>query len=130
MFAMPTRLTSVLALALVASSLLSAVGCSHREPSPAEAKAQLVQEAADLLHAVETLERGPLTMAKYNAIQPGMELEQVSRILGGPGVELSTSTIEGKSFAVFAWRNAPESGTILCTFDGSQLDSKVQHGLQ
>lgn len=74
---------------------------------------------------------GDLTLADYQAIEIGMSYDQVCKILGGPGVELSRAgSGKNETFSV-TWSSPSVLGAnISIMFKGGKVESKVQLGLQ
>lgn len=72
-----------------------------------------------------------LTLADYQAIEIGMSYDQVCKILGGPGVELSRAgSGKNETFSV-TWSSPSVLGAnISIMFKGGKVESKAQMGLQ
>ena len=70
-----------------------------------------------------------LTMAKYNQLKINMPKDDVDRILGGPGTEISTSSGGGVTFSVYKWSGENYTSIIL-SFKNDKIMSKSQVGLK
>ncbi len=70
-----------------------------------------------------------LTMAKYNQLKINMPKDEVDRILGGPGTEISTSSGGGMTFSVYKWSGENYTSIIL-SFKNDKIMSKSQVGLK
>lgn len=70
-----------------------------------------------------------LTMAKYNQLKINMPKDDVDRILGGPGTEISTSSGGGMTFSVYKWSGENYTSIIL-SFKNDKIMSKSQVGLK
>lgn len=70
-----------------------------------------------------------VTMKEYLAIKDGMSYQEVVRIIGASGVELSRSDIAGFTTVMYEWSN--ENGSSMnAMFQNNQLSVKSQFGLQ
>jgi hypothetical protein len=71
-----------------------------------------------------------VTMAGYDRLRFGMTIQQVTAILGAPGVERSSSANGNilESVSLVSWSN-PDGSNLLLTFQGGVLVSKSQYGL-
>ena len=78
-----------------------------------------------LKEADDLLKRSTISMAQYEAIQDGMDYQQVVRIFGRPGVEKAS----GGPVASYGWSNA-DGSMVSITFINGQKKSKAQHGLR
>jgi hypothetical protein len=67
----------------------------------------------------------PITMAHYHAIQLGMSYQEVVRILGRPGEELTRSP----SIVSYVWKNTDHSN-LVAVFINDQLHTKGPSGLR
>jgi hypothetical protein len=74
-------------------------------------------------------EPAKLTMAKYDQLKIGMPRNEVERILGGPGEEISSSDGGGMTFSVYQWQEEDFTSIIL-TFRNDKIMSKNQVGLE
>ncbi len=70
-----------------------------------------------------------LTMAQYNQLKINMPKDEVERILGGPGTEISTSTGGGMTFSVYKW-SGEDYTSIILSFRNDKIMSKSQVGLK
>ena len=70
-----------------------------------------------------------LTMAKYKQIQSGMSYSEVSKIIGTPGEELSSSSIANIYTVMYSWIN-PDGSNMNALFQNGSLASKAQYGLR
>jgi hypothetical protein len=77
-------------------------------------------EEADTL-----LRRSAISMAQYQAIQPGMSYPEVVKILGRPGVEGASSA----SVINYSWRNT-DGSIVAVVFTNGQVGAKNQGGLR
>ncbi|HZS08598.1 MAG TPA: hypothetical protein VFD58_27440 [Blastocatellia bacterium] len=74
---------------------------------------------------------GGITMANYNRMQPGMSYEEVSRILGSQGEELSSGVSGGIRTMIYKWDGAAGFGANMnASFQHNRLISKSQFGLK
>jgi hypothetical protein len=78
--------------------------------------------------------QGRITLADYYQIKTGMDLVDVSLIVGYPGKELSHSRIENESGAtdyfIYQWTNDNDGSTLTVAFLNHGVVSKTQHGLK
>ena len=70
-----------------------------------------------------------LTMNKYNQLKIGMKRNEVERLLGGPGTEISTSRGGGITFGVYKWEG-PDYTSIILSFRDDRIMTKTQVGLK
>lgn len=70
-----------------------------------------------------------LTMEKYNQLKINMPKNEVDRILGGPGTEISTSSGGGMTFSVYKY-SGEDFTSIILTFKNDKIMSKSQVGLK
>ncbi len=70
-----------------------------------------------------------LTMANYNLLKIGTPRSEVEEILGGKGIEISSSSGGGMSFSVNKWEGEKFKSIIL-TFRDDKIMSKSQVGLK
>ncbi len=70
-----------------------------------------------------------LTIAKYNQLKIKMPKDDVDRILGGPGTEISTSSGGGMTFSVYKW-SGENYTSIIISFQDDKIMSKSQVGLK
>ncbi len=68
-------------------------------------------------------------MAKYNQLKIGMPKNEVDRILGGTGTEISSSSGGGSKFSVYKWSGENYTSIIL-SFRNDKIMSKSQVGLK
>ncbi len=69
-----------------------------------------------------------LTMDQYNRIKDKMARPDVEKILGGKGIEVSSSSGGGMKFTVNKWEGSNYK-TIIISFQNEQVMSKSQVGL-
>ena len=72
---------------------------------------------------------GELTLDKYDQIKTNMPRSDVESLLGGPGVQVSSSTGGGVTFEVHKWQNS-DYKTIIITFRNDKVMTKTQVGLK
>lgn len=70
-----------------------------------------------------------LTMAKFVQLKVGMPRDEVERILGGPGEEISSTSGGGVDFSVNKWSGENYTSIIL-SFKANKIMSKSQVGLK
>ena len=70
-----------------------------------------------------------LTLAKFNQLKDKMPKDDVDRILGGPGNEISKSTGGGVTFSVFKWQGS-NSTSVIISFREDRIMTKYQVGLK
>lgn len=71
-----------------------------------------------------------ITRAEYEAIQPGMTYDEVVEIIGGPGEEISSSSLGGFTTVMYSWRGSGSLGANAnAMFQNGRLISKAQFGL-
>jgi hypothetical protein len=68
-------------------------------------------------------------MAKYDQIKNGMKKDEVERILGSKGTELSSSGSGEYSFSMYQWKGEDYS-SITIMFQKDKVYSKSQYGLK
>jgi hypothetical protein len=72
-----------------------------------------------------------LTMATFNQLKTGMTYEQVVKILGTDGKELSSSEIGGIKTVMYQWEGSGSLGANMnAMFQNGKLMSKSQFGLK
>lgn len=72
---------------------------------------------------------GELTLDKYDQIKTNMPRSDVETLLGGPGVQVSSSTGGGVTFEVRKWQTS-DYKTIIITFKNDKVMTKTQVGLK
>ncbi|HLL83791.1 MAG TPA: hypothetical protein VK420_14095 [Longimicrobium sp.] len=70
------------------------------------------------------------TLAKYNQVQEGMTLEEVSRIMGGPGNFTGFIDIVGTMSEGYSWKGASLGTLMTASFRGGRLTTRMQFGLR
>jgi hypothetical protein len=78
-----------------------------------------------LEQADAVLKKSAISMNQYTAIQDGMSYQQVIRILGRPGMEISRSG----NIAAYLWQN-PDTSVVNVTFINNEVGVKTQYGLR
>jgi hypothetical protein len=69
-----------------------------------------------------------VTMAEYGQIQSGMTYEQVRRIIGAAGEELSRNNIAGITTVMYSWTNG-DGSNMNAMFQQDKMIQKAQFGL-
>ena len=69
-----------------------------------------------------------LTLENYNRLKIDMNRSEVENILGGKGVEISSSSAAGMRFSVDKWEG-DNFKSIILTFKNDKIMSKIQYGL-
>lgn len=69
-----------------------------------------------------------VTLGEYNQIREGMSYEDVRRIIGASGEELSRSNIAGYITVMYSWANS-DGSNMNAMFQNNRLISKAQLGL-
>ena len=75
------------------------------------------------------LDSNVVTMAEFNQIQTGMSYEQVVKIIGAPGEEMSRVDLAGYLTIMYGWNN-PNGSNMNAMFQNGFLISKAQFGLK
>lgn len=70
------------------------------------------------------------TLAKYNQVQNGMTLEEVSRIMGGPGNFTGFVDIMGTMSEGYSWKGASLGTVMTASFREGRLTTRMQMGLR
>jgi len=77
-----------------------------------------------------------ITKSKYDQIQPGMSYEEVVKILGVRGEEISSSYVEGiegvmesTTIKMYSWENN-DGSNMNTMFENNKLTNKAQFGLR
>jgi hypothetical protein len=70
------------------------------------------------------------TLAKYNQVQEGMTLEEVSRIMGGPGNFTGFVDIMGTMSEGYSWKGASLGTLMTASFRDGRLTTRMQIGLR
>jgi outer membrane protein assembly factor BamE (lipoprotein component of BamABCDE complex) len=70
-----------------------------------------------------------LTLDKYNQIKEGISRDEVERIIGGPGTQVSSNKGGGVTFSVYKWQDE-DFNSIIITFRNDKVMTKVQVGLK
>jgi hypothetical protein len=78
---------------------------------------------------VELTEPPVVTQAEFLQIQNGMSYEEVQRIIGAPGQEMSRSDVAGINTVMYQWINRGGSN-MNAMFQNGKLVQKAQFGLQ
>lgn len=73
--------------------------------------------------------RAPLTRADYERLADGISYREAASILRAPGTEQSRSRAGGVTSVMYVWQDE-QGGTISAMFQGDQLITKAQAGLQ
>ena len=69
-----------------------------------------------------------MTKVEYDQIRDGMTYEQVRRIIGVGGEELSRSAVGGHTTVMYSWKNANGSN-MNAMFQNNRLVTKAQFSL-
>lgn len=70
-------------------------------------------------------------MAQYQQLRDGMSYAEAQRVLGGPGEELSSSTIGNIRTVMYKWDGDGSIGANMnAMFQNDRLTMKAQHGLR
>ena len=78
---------------------------------------------------LELTEPPVVTQAEFLQIQNGMSYEEVQRIIGAPGQEMSRSDVAGINTVMYQWINRGGSN-MNAMFQNGKLVQKAQFGLQ
>jgi len=70
-----------------------------------------------------------VTLSEYHQISDGMSYEQVKRIIGDPGKEMSRSDIAGYTTIMYSWSNSGGSN-MNAMFQNDKMVNKAQFGLR
>lgn len=73
--------------------------------------------------------RDRYSMKQYNQLKSGMTYEEVCKIMGGQGQELSRMSLGDEELAGYMWQN-DSGGNLQCQFQGNKMSSKAQFGLR
>jgi uncharacterized protein (UPF0333 family) len=113
----------VLVIALVA--VAAVVGIAHAYGSWADSAKQA---GAAYQQAGQNLQQAAsITMDEYNAIQTGMTLEQVQRVMGWDGTQTESAAVGGQTGSTYQWQNANTEITV--EFLNGTVSVKGQYGL-
>jgi hypothetical protein len=85
-------------------------------------------EANKALHRNDTA--ATMTLAKFNAIQSGMTIDQVNKIVGGPGKLDSATDIAGHHTEIRMWTGQDVGANANVTVQDGAVISKAQFGLR
>jgi hypothetical protein len=81
-------------------------------------------------NSVVTGTRG-VTLAQFHQLADGMTYTRAAEILGGPGAEMSRTSISGTTTVMYAWQGSGSVGANMnAIFQNDKLISKAQFGLQ
>ncbi|SFJ71288.1 DUF3862 domain-containing protein [Thermoflavimicrobium dichotomicum] len=74
-------------------------------------------------------EKKEVTMKKFKKIKNGMSYEEVVRIIGFEGTEMSSSEVAGIKTVMYSWQNE-DGSNMNAMFQNNKLTSKAQFGLK
>lgn len=83
----------------------------------------------EVLHTIDQVSGGNVTMAKYDQIREGMTLSEVEQVMGQGGEELSRVNVAGYDNVIYAWSN-PSGANMNVTFQNGKVYAKAQFGLR
>lgn len=69
------------------------------------------------------------TMDKYNQVQTGMTLDQVTEIMGGEGQLESDTDVAGTSSQIYIWSGESLGSNMTVTLMNGTVSAKAQYGL-
>jgi hypothetical protein len=81
------------------------------------------------LYATTINSNSTVTMAKFNQIQTGMSYQQVVKLIGEQGEEISRSDLAGLTTIMYMWKNS-DGSNMNTMFQNDQLIAKAQFGLK
>ena len=114
----------VLSIALVLSlvAVLSACGSGTATTSSGASKSSSVVSTA----------KNYITKADYDQIQNGMSYEDVVKIIGSDGEQMSETGTKGDEYytVVYDWKGKDGASNAVMEFQGDKLQTKSQIGLQ
>ena len=88
-------------------------------------QAETLVRQGKLREADSLLNPPVISMAQYQALQPGMSYQEVVRVLGRPGEEVS----RGENILGYVWRN-PDYSMVTVVFINGRMAAKNQAGLR
>jgi hypothetical protein len=117
--------------------LLAILGCScpkltdlakksENAPPPAETP---YPPTAPNTPSIPSTASSDLTLDTYNQIQTNMARSDVEKLLGGPGIKVSTSKGGGVTFEGRQWKDK-DYNSIIITFRNDKVMTKTQVGLK
>ena len=109
------------------AAFLMNVGCDDNLIAPAGVQAEATWGNATELN-VEYIQEEPITAERYSQLENGMTYDQVARILGSDGEEVSSSDLGGTSTRMYAWKNG-DGSNMSAMFQNGALVMKAQFGL-
>jgi hypothetical protein len=71
-----------------------------------------------------------VTLASFNALKDGMSYSEAATILGGPGTEISRSSIANITTVMYSWQAGYNGANMNAMFQNDKLISKAQLGLR
>jgi hypothetical protein len=71
-----------------------------------------------------------VTMAQFNQLRNGMTYDQVIKVLGSRGQEMSRSEIAGIETVMYQWEGSSFGGNMNAMFQNGKLIQKAQFGLK
>jgi Domain of Unknown Function with PDB structure (DUF3862) len=74
-------------------------------------------------------ENDEVTMEEFNKIKNGMTYEEVVKIIGFEGTEMSSSEIGGIKTIMYSWQN-DDGSNMNAMFQNNKLNTKAQFGLK
>ncbi|RAL21426.1 DUF3862 domain-containing protein [Thermoflavimicrobium daqui] len=94
---------------------------SSQENSTPEPSSQPVEQNAT--------ENKEVTMEKFKQIKSGMSYEEVVKIIGFEGTEMSSNELAGIKTVMYSWQN-DDGSNMNAMFQNNKLNSKAQFGLK
>ncbi|WP_232337641.1 DUF3862 domain-containing protein [Thermoactinomyces sp. CICC 23799] len=112
------------------SALMSSV---DTEKDNLQADKKTISEKADV-PAVSTpepavKEKDEVTMEEFKKIKNGMTYEEVVKIIGFEGTEMSSTEIGGIKTIMYSWQN-DDGSNMNAMFQNNKLNTKAQFGLK
>ncbi|NLQ05068.1 DUF3862 domain-containing protein [Cylindrospermopsis raciborskii] len=114
-------------------SLAPIIGSADRKsstPNTSSDAGRLAERSNQSQGSNPERERGGVTMANYNKLRTGMTYEQVVKILGEEGKEISSNDIAGYKNVMYMWKAGGFSvGNMNAMFQNGALVQKAQFEL-
>lgn len=76
-----------------------------------------------------TTKKTEYTLSQFNSLKNGSSYTQVAEQMGGEGTLVTESVFDGVTYADYSWDN-PDGSSIMVSFVGDALESKIQAGLK
>lgn len=118
----------VIGLWIIVVAVIGALG-GNKQPSNLNSPKQTKASEKEQERTIQSREELGVTLAGFNAIRNGMSYQQVARILGEQGEEMSSAGDGQFKTNIYSWKAGFLGANMNVTFQGGRVMAKAQFGL-